>query len=91
MYRKFKPPFFLTGAIAPNRRVCQSLFCLMKIAVLLRSARAAQRSERREVFKIAQFLANILVLPLNSPLRDHATSLPNLLAYSERMKERYFK
>ncbi|PYJ67020.1 MAG: hypothetical protein DME76_15970, partial [Verrucomicrobia bacterium] len=32
---------------------CQSLFCLMKIAVLLRSARAAQRSEGREVFKIA--------------------------------------
>jgi hypothetical protein len=32
-------------------------------------------------------LASILV----PPLRDHATSLPNLLAYCERMKERYFK
>ena len=32
---------------------CQSSFCLMKIPMLLRPARAAQRSEAREVFQIA--------------------------------------
>jgi hypothetical protein len=32
---------------------CQSHFCLMKTPVLLRMARAMQRSEAREVFQIA--------------------------------------
>jgi glutathione S-transferase len=36
------------------------------------------------------FLANIIVPPLKSPLKDHAVSLPNLSAYCERMKERYY-
>jgi hypothetical protein len=32
------------------------------------------------------FLANILVPPLKSPLKDHGMFLPNLWAYCERMK-----
>jgi glutathione S-transferase len=37
------------------------------------------------------FLANILVPPLESPLKDHAISLPNLRAYCERMKTQYYE
>ena len=37
------------------------------------------------------FLANILVPPLKSPLQDHGKSLPNLWAYCERMKTRYYE
>jgi len=36
------------------------------------------------------FLANILVPPLKSPLKDHGMSLPNLRAYCERMKKKYY-
>src|SRR5262249_31162222 len=36
------------------------------------------------------FLAQILMVPLNSPLRMHAELLPNLGAYCRRMKERYY-
>ena len=37
------------------------------------------------------FLANILVSPLKSPLKDHGMSLPNLWAYCERMKNKYYE
>src|SRR5262245_8122806 len=37
------------------------------------------------------FLANILVPPLKSPLQDHGMSLPNLWAYCERMKTKYYE
>jgi glutathione S-transferase len=37
------------------------------------------------------FLANILVPPLESSLKDHAVSLPNLRAYCERMKTQYYE
>jgi glutathione S-transferase len=37
------------------------------------------------------FLANILVPPLESPLKDHGLSLSNLPAYCERMNTRYYK
>jgi glutathione S-transferase len=37
------------------------------------------------------FLANILVPPLKSPLQDHGKSLPNLWAYCERMKTKYYE
>jgi len=37
------------------------------------------------------FLANILVPPLKSPLKDHGMSLPNLSAYCERMKNKYYE
>jgi glutathione S-transferase len=37
------------------------------------------------------FLANILIPPLHSPLRDHGMSLPNLEAYCERMKAQYYE
>jgi glutathione S-transferase len=36
------------------------------------------------------FLANILVPPLNSPLKDHGMSLGNLSPYCERMKRQYY-
>ena len=36
------------------------------------------------------FLANLLWAPLASPIRDYARSRPNLAAYCERMKARYF-
>jgi glutathione S-transferase len=36
-------------------------------------------------------LANILVPPLKSPLKDHGISLPNLWAYCERMKKKYYE
>ena len=38
LYRKVKPPFFLARAISPRPADCQSLFCLMKIPMLLRLA-----------------------------------------------------
>jgi glutathione S-transferase len=37
------------------------------------------------------FLANIIVPPLKSPLKDHGMSLPNLSAYCERMKNKYYE
>jgi hypothetical protein len=37
------------------------------------------------------FLANCLVPPLQSPLKDHGLSLPNLWAYCERMKKKYYE
>ncbi len=36
------------------------------------------------------FLANILVPPLESPLKDHGLSLGNLLPYCERMKAKFY-
>lgn len=36
------------------------------------------------------WIANIVVPPLASPLKTHAQSLPNLTAYIERMRTRYF-
>ncbi len=36
------------------------------------------------------FLANLLWAPIDSPLRAHAQKLPNLEAYCQRMKVRYF-
>src|ERR687891_235306 len=42
MDRKFKPPFFSGGGIAPNCRACQAHKRWVKIAVLLRLVPAAQ-------------------------------------------------
>lgn len=36
------------------------------------------------------FIGNILWAPIESPLKAHALSLPNLAPYCERMKARYF-
>lgn len=36
------------------------------------------------------FLANLLWAPVDSPLRRHAESRPNLEAYCRRMKARYY-
>ncbi len=36
------------------------------------------------------FLGNILGVPVNSPLKRHATALPNLEAYCDRMKAQYY-
>lgn len=36
------------------------------------------------------FLANLLLVPLDTPLKRHALSRRNLLAYCERMRERYW-
>jgi glutathione S-transferase len=36
------------------------------------------------------FLANLLWAPIESPLRAHAVTLPNLEAYCQRMKARYY-
>lgn len=36
------------------------------------------------------FLANLLWTPIRSPLSDYAATLPNLAAYCERMKARYW-
>jgi glutathione S-transferase len=36
------------------------------------------------------FLANLLWTPIHSPLSEHAATLPNLAAYCERMKARYW-
>ncbi len=35
------------------------------------------------------FLANIIVPPIESPLKEYASSLPNLVAYCDRMKEKF--
>ena len=43
--------FFLAGDISLKRSACQSSERLVKFAVLLRSARAAQRSAGREMFR----------------------------------------
>jgi hypothetical protein len=37
------------------------------------------------------FLANILVPPLKSPLKDQGMSLPNLSTYCDRVKQQYYK
>lgn len=37
------------------------------------------------------FLESILVPPLENPLREHVASLPNLVAYCQRMRERFWK
>jgi glutathione S-transferase len=37
------------------------------------------------------FLANILLPPLKSPLQDQGVCLPNLWAYCERMKTKYYE
>src|SRR5262249_16224848 len=60
MYRNFKPPFFSGPSNIAGPVGCQSSFCLMKIPMLLRPARAAQRSEAREVCRSAFC---ILILP----------------------------
>ncbi len=36
------------------------------------------------------FLANLLWVPIDLPIRAHAAKLPNLEAYCQRMKARYF-
>jgi len=36
------------------------------------------------------FLANIIWVPVNSPLKRHAAGLPNLEAYCQRMKGRFY-
>jgi glutathione S-transferase len=36
------------------------------------------------------FLANLLWVPIDLPMRAHAAKLPNLEAYCQRMKARYF-
>ena len=36
------------------------------------------------------FLANVLWAPLDSALRRHAAARPNLQAYCQRMRERYY-
>jgi glutathione S-transferase len=36
------------------------------------------------------FLANVLWVPVASPLKAHAQQYPNLEAYCRRMKERYY-
>ena len=36
------------------------------------------------------FLANLLWVPIDLPIRRHAQTLPNLEAYCQRMKARYF-
>jgi hypothetical protein len=40
---------------------------------------------------VYSFLAKCLVPPLQSPLKDHGLSLPNLWAYCERMKKKYYE
>src|SRR5262245_41364657 len=52
LYRNFKRTFFSGLSNIAGRVGCQSSFCLMKTLVLLRPARAAQRSEAREVCRI---------------------------------------
>ena len=37
------------------------------------------------------FLANLLWVPIDLPIRAHAQKLPNLEAYCQRMKARYFQ
>jgi glutathione S-transferase len=36
------------------------------------------------------FLANVVVAPFESPIREHANGLKNVVAYVERMKQRYY-
>ena len=36
------------------------------------------------------FLANLLWAPIDLPMRAHALMLPNLQAYCQRMKARYY-
>jgi len=48
----------MVGAISQDRESCQFHFCLMKTPVLLRSARAAQRSVGRKVFQFAPLARN---------------------------------
>ncbi len=36
------------------------------------------------------FLANLLWVPIDLPIRAHAQKLPNLEAYCQRMKARYY-
>jgi hypothetical protein len=36
------------------------------------------------------FLANVLWVPIESPLKAHARQRPQLEAYCRRMKEKYF-
>ena len=36
------------------------------------------------------FLANIILVPLDSALKQHALKYPNLEAYCQRMKARYY-
>jgi hypothetical protein len=47
LYRKFKPCFFSGPSYSAGAESCQTHFCLMKIPMLLRPARAVQRSEGR--------------------------------------------
>ena len=35
------------------------------------------------------FLANIIQVPIESPLKEYANTLPNLAAYCDRMKEKF--
>lgn len=35
------------------------------------------------------FLANIIKIPIESPLKEYASSLPNLVTYCDRMKEKF--
>jgi glutathione S-transferase len=37
------------------------------------------------------FLANLIVAPIESPLKKHALQYPQLAAYCERMRKQYFK
>lgn len=49
------------------------------------------RHDRHEIDCVAWgFIANALVEPFVSPVKDAATALPNLVSYSARMKERVF-
>jgi hypothetical protein len=50
--------FKTTGVISQDLESCQFHFCLMKTPVLLRSARAAQRSVGRKVFQFAPLARN---------------------------------
>ena len=36
------------------------------------------------------WLAHILWVPFQGPVKDYAASLPNLVAYCQRMKEQYY-
>jgi glutathione S-transferase len=61
---------------------------LRAFATLLGDARYALGDQMRTIDCTAYgFLANILVPPIETPLKEYAKTLPNLLAYVERMKE----